>query len=371
MEGWLWAFAPDADEMRRIDCSLSESQAALRERYADFFSRHCPSSLVREAEPFGFDAALWESAAALGLASLRLDASTVDLVLAAEEAGRAMAPIPYAETAVTVPLLALCSDDAAQSRLQGALDGSYISTLAPRPTSEKTTQLVPAGAIAQGIVALDGDELALFEPSSPRDHVYNLAMAPLAWWSPDDRAARTVLAPGDAARELYAAAIAEWRLATSAALIGMAHASIRMGVEFATTRLTSGVPIGALQGVSHPLADTEVSTAATRNLVLKAAWFHDHERDVAPELVPMALVKSEQTATAAVATSLHMQGGHGYTIDSEVSLAYRRVKGIGTLADPRSALLEVGDALVGKKLRPGAAASGASIVQREVVGHGL
>jgi alkylation response protein AidB-like acyl-CoA dehydrogenase len=297
--------------------------------------------------------------------------STVDIVLIAEEAGRTMAPIPYAETMVTVPLLAECSDEQAPARLEGAVDGSYIPTLALWPTSEKGTQLVPAGAIAQGIVALDGNELVLFEPSSPLDLVRNLAVSPLAWWSPDEAGTRTVIASGDDARRLHAAAIAEWRLATSAALIGLAHASIRTAVAFATTRLTSGVPIGALQGVSHPLADAEVSTAATRNLVYKAAWFHDHEPDVAPELVPMALVKSEQVATAAVATSLHMQGGHGYTIDSDVSLMYQRVKGIGTLADPRSALMEVGDALVGKSLRPGAPVSGALIIQREVVGHGL
>jgi alkylation response protein AidB-like acyl-CoA dehydrogenase len=357
MEGWTWVFAPDPREVRRTDYSLSQEQLAIRETFSDFFTRESPSTVVRESEPLGFNSDLWEHAARLGLASMRLPedqggvgAPIVDLALIAEEAGRAAAPIPVAEATVTVSLLALAGDDA---RLAAAAAGTYISTLAMRPLSERSKQLVPAGAIADGIVALDGDELALYEPLEKLAHVHNLGTAPLAWWTPSELDRRTVLATGDEARELYAAAIAEWRLLTAAYLIGGSTTSVRLAVEFAKTRLTSGVPIGALQGVSHPLADAEILIRGARHLVWKAAWFHDNERGSFPELVAMAFVQADKVAATATATSLHMQGGLGFTLEGDVTLHLRRAKGTSVLGEPLAAVREIGDTLAKRTLRGG------------------
>jgi alkylation response protein AidB-like acyl-CoA dehydrogenase len=374
MEGWLWAFADDATEIRRFDFSLSDEQVSLRDRFSAFFTEECPSSVVRAAEPLGFDSALWQKAAERGLPSLRLPedeggagASAVDLTLVAEEAGRVAAPIPFAETPITVPLLALCADDGARSRLDAALNGSYISTLALRALSDASPQLVPAGAIAHGIVALDADELALYEPQTPLPHVHNLGTAPLAWWDSEGIARRVVIASGEQARELHAAAVAQWRLLTAAALIGMATTSVRLAVDFAKTRLTSGVPTGALQAVAHPLVDGEILCVVSRHLIWKAAWFHDNEPESAPELVAMAFVHADGAASQATATALHMQGGLGYTNEGDVTLHLRRIKGYGTLGDPMSAAREVGDALMRATLRP----PDTSRAPAGVLAHGL
>lgn len=157
MEGWLWAFAGDATEIRRFDFSLGEDQVSLRDRFSEFFTQECPSSLVRAAEPLGFDRALWQKAAERGLPSLRLSedkggggASAVDLTLVAEEAGRVAAPLPFAETPITVPLLALCADDGAQPRLDAAVDGSYISTLALRPLTDASPSSSPRAPSRRG-----------------------------------------------------------------------------------------------------------------------------------------------------------------------------------------------------------------------------
>jgi alkylation response protein AidB-like acyl-CoA dehydrogenase len=357
MEGWTWVFAPDPREVRRTDYSLSQEQLAIRETFSDFFTRESPSTVVRESEPLGFDSDLWERAAKLGLAAMRLPedqggvgASVVDLVLIAEEAGRAAAPVPVAETTVTVSLLALAGDEA---RLEAVGEGTYISTLALRPLSERSKQLLPAGAIADGVVALDGDELALYELQDKLPHVRNLGTAPLAWWTPSDSAKRTVLASGDDARALYEAAVAEWRLLTAAYLIGGATTSVRLAVEFAKTRLTSGVPIGALQGVSHPLVDAEILIRGARNMIWKAAWFHDNERGAFPELVAMAFAQADHTASAATATSLHMQGGLGFTLEGDVTLHLRRAKGTSVVGEPLAAVRDIGDAFANRTLRGG------------------
>ena len=95
---------------------------------------------------------------------------------------------------------------------------------------------------------------------------------------------RTVLATGAAAEAEYAHAVAEWKVLTAAALIGLTERSMWIGVEFTKTRRTMGVPIGALQGVSFPLADVAIGVTGGRNLVRKAAWFLENDPDARPDL---------------------------------------------------------------------------------------
>lgn len=147
----------------------------------------------------------------------------------------------------------------------------------------------------------------------------------------------------------------------------MATTSIRLAVDFANTRLTSGVPTGALQAVAHPLVDGEILCVVSRHLIWKAAWFHDNEPESAPELVAMAFVHAEESASQATATALHMQGGLGYTNEGDVTLHLRRIKGHSTVGDPMSAAKEIGDALMRAALRP----ADTSQAPAGVLAHGL
>jgi hypothetical protein len=45
----------DRYELRRQDFSLDDSQQAVRDVFAGFFRKECPTTLVRAAEPLGFD----------------------------------------------------------------------------------------------------------------------------------------------------------------------------------------------------------------------------------------------------------------------------------------------------------------------------
>jgi hypothetical protein len=45
----------DRFELRRQDYSLDEEQEAVQEAFRNFFVSECPSSLVRRAEPIGFE----------------------------------------------------------------------------------------------------------------------------------------------------------------------------------------------------------------------------------------------------------------------------------------------------------------------------
>lgn len=346
------AYPYDPKGLRYQDYSLSTEQRDIRETFRQFFTEQSPIELVRAAEPLGFDPTLWLEAVALGVPAMRLEESNgglglsiVDLTLITEEAGLAAAPIPIAEVAVAAPLAAHCDDPAASNRIDAIVDGRYLPTVALWDVRDRTAQLVPAGAIVNGVVALDGDELALYEPATSLPHAANLGASPLAWWKPTTTDRRVVIATGDDARTLHTNAVAEWRLLTAATLVGIGKAAVSLAVEFAKTRIVSETPIGALQGVSHPLADAEILLVSARHLTWKAGWFHDHEPDFRPELAAMAFVHADESATFAVSTALHVHGGFGFTHESNVSVYFRRAKGWSVIGDPSGALRAVGDAL--------------------------
>ena len=88
----------DEFELRYADYSLSSDQEAVRDAFAEFFRNECPSERVRAAEPLGYDEKLWRQLADRGAASMGLRESGGDgAALVAEEAGAALAPVPFIE----------------------------------------------------------------------------------------------------------------------------------------------------------------------------------------------------------------------------------------------------------------------------------
>ena len=104
----------------------------------------------------------------------------------------------------------------------------------------------------------------------------------MAWVDPAAADSRTVLASGADALAEYQRALDEWRLLTAAALVGLVEETMTIAAEFAKTRYTLGVPIGTLQGISHPLANIAITVQGGRNLARRAAWFLDNEPDERP-----------------------------------------------------------------------------------------
>jgi alkylation response protein AidB-like acyl-CoA dehydrogenase len=342
----------DRFELRRQDYSLDEEQEAVQEAFRNFFVSECPSSLVRRVEPLGFDERLWMKLVGMGVTSMSLPAAQggdgatlVDLVLIAEELGRVAAPVPFFSHVVTTRMLGAAGADA--NILAEAFAGDVPFALALDVLRPGQAQLVPDGAIAPNVVALAGDSLVLYRAEKPAAHVPNQGSTPLAWWEPALDGERVTLGDGSLARTLHARAVAEWKLLMSSALIGLTEAALAIAVEFVKTRLTMGVPVGSLQGVSFPLADVAVGTASARNLTLRAAWMTDNEPAARPELVPMAFAYACQTVTHGATTAAHMQGGLGFTVDADASLYFLRAKGWSVLAgDPSLDLIQIGEAVL-------------------------
>jgi alkylation response protein AidB-like acyl-CoA dehydrogenase len=338
-------------ELRRYDFDLDDGQQSVQEAFRAFFTKECPSTVVRAAEPLGFDHELWVNLIKLGVTSMGLPesvggdaASFVDLAVIAEEQGAVLAPVPLISQVVVGRLRAAVDSPEARDALDGVVSGERPVVVGPR-RARGVRQLVPDAAITCDAVLLDGDALVVVTQDRLPTPVPNQGHTPLAWFDPQ-QGERRVLLEGAEAVALHRRALQEWKLLTASALVGMTGSALRLAVEFAKTRYTMGVPIATLQGVSFPLADVAANVAGTRNLVRKAAWMHEQEPQARPDLIPMAFATAARIATHGVATAVHVHGGLGVTLEADVSLYFLRAKGWSLLlGDPNDDYRAVGDLL--------------------------
>ena len=359
--------------LRRADFSLSEEQQALRDNFKAVFERSCPIDRLEEVGPVGFDEKAWKQLLDMRIVAMGVPeehggdgAGMVELVLVAEQAGAVLAPVPLTDALVAARLLgrvaASGGDDTVATWASAALDGGKLVTTALHPAAAGTPQLVPSGAIADAAIGLVGEELVLLAPSETPAHVPNHGSTPLARYdfgpagegtgtaasSGTAAAERVVLATGDEARRLHEDAVREWKLLTGAALVGLADGALRRGVEFATDRIAFGVPIATFQAVSHPLVDVAMAITGTRRLLWKAAWYADNEPTESRELVPMAYLAAAETGMKGPTVGVHVQGGLGFTVESEMHLFFRRAKGWTLVAgDPAAELDAIADVTLG------------------------
>ncbi len=196
-----------------VDLSFSQEQDALRRSFADLFGKHASIERVRAAEPQGFDERLWMELVNVGAPLMGvpecyggMGASTLDATLAAYEYGRHIAPAPMIEAMIAANLLAAAGgqDDA----LAEIGTGAVLPTIALAGVPGAVARMVPAGAVADLLVALRGDELLVSRRHGVRPHVAvapNLANAPIASWDLDGPVA--VIADGDRAQRLFADAV--------------------------------------------------------------------------------------------------------------------------------------------------------------------
>jgi alkylation response protein AidB-like acyl-CoA dehydrogenase len=320
-----------------MDLSLSEDQLTLRAAFAEFFDKEATVERVRAAEPLGFDRDLWAKLAGTGAVAMGLPedaggggASNLDLVLVAEQYGRRIAPVPFVEAAAAAHVLA---EAGAAGLIGGVADGSTVATIALSPPRDGRLRLVPAGAVAEIVVALDGDRLiAIRRPPGPahhrRPHVEpspNFGSSPLADWPLDD-GDQIVLAAGLRAVQLYASGVSLWQLLTAAALGGLRSTALELGVSYVKARKAFGVIIGSFQAIQHRLADVVVAGDGAQLLVYEAAWARDTGQPEAAALASMAFLFGADCAFRTARECLQFHGGYGFTLEYDIQLYFRRAK---------------------------------------------
>ncbi len=333
-----------------MQLDLTEDQALLRDSFAQLLRTESSTARVRAAEPRGFDPALWQHLVQTGAIGMRASTSRggggqglLEAALVAEEVGRRLASGPVIEAIVATALLTRADAKQAGSWAERATAGDAIVTFALHDTNGGE-QLVPGAAIADAVVGLDRGDLVL-TPCTRVSAQKNVGDGPLARLrlASDET---VMLLSGPEALDTYGRAREEYTLLTAAALAGLAREALEIAARYASERIQFGRPIGAFQGIAHPLADSAAEVEGARCLVSRAIWAIAHETDDAAALVSMASWWGAHAATAAVARALHTHGGYGLSLEYDIQLYHRRGKAWALLAgDPQGELQRVADRL--------------------------
>jgi len=259
--------------------------------------------------------------------------------LVAQEYGRRIAPVPLVESVVAARLVSRFEAARSADWYSAVLQGEKVATIALRPVGSGGLRLVPAGAVAAVLVALDGDQLVAgpIADDRPRTCPANLGSQPLAECSIGPEA--VVLATGAEAYAAYEAARSEWKALTAAALVGLSEQALNIAVDYVQIRKAFGITIGSFQTVAHRIADDTVLLDGAYLLCLEAAWATDERLDDAALYSSMAFVAATEAAAKTTADAIHVHGGIGFTMECDEQLFFRRAKSWPLVyGDPRQEL---------------------------------
>jgi alkylation response protein AidB-like acyl-CoA dehydrogenase len=336
-----------------MNFELSDQQVLLREQFGKLFRQESNPARIRAAEPLGFDSALWTQLVAFGAPAMRVPEALggggiglLDAVVVMEEAGRHLLSAPLAEVLAAAGLLAALGGEQALSWLERIVADGALVTILP-VAAECHAMPVPAGAVADAMIWLDGDAVRLSPLSRPAVSTHYHGSLPFAEVAPN-LTDSVVLARGEAGIRAYQAAIEEWKLLTGALLVGSADQALLLAATYAGERFAFGKPIGSFQGVAHPLADSITDIDGARLLLWRAVWEIAQGRQEAAGTLSLASWFAGRAANRAVSRAMRAFGGYGMTMEYDIQIHFRRTRGWMLAAgDPAEELVRAGDRLFG------------------------
>ncbi|MGH8444538.1 MAG: acyl-CoA dehydrogenase family protein [Solimonas sp.] len=351
-----------------MDFDFSDEQKLIRDEARKLFAAQCDRHRVRRLldEKAPYDRELWRTVADAGYLGTAIAESHgglglgyVTLCVIAEEAGRALAPLPLSSSLyLAAGALMLSGDAAAQAEwLPRLASGEAIGTLAlserllpqhaldrlqtrivdGRLSGEKLP--VPHGQIADVAVVVARDEAGgsgLYLVDLHGEGVRREALDTIDAGQPQAR----LVFEGAPARRIGgdAAALVPKLLDRAAVLIafeqiGGATAALELSCDYARLRKAFGRPIGSFQGIKHKLADMYTKIEIARANAFYAAWALEAD---APEL-PLAAAAARLAATDAyefaAKETIQTHGGIGATWEADPQLFYRRARALASLLD--------------------------------------
>jgi hypothetical protein len=107
------------------------------------------------------------------------------------------------------------------------------------------------------------------------------------------------------------------RVTIAAWALGLGEYALAKAVEYAKVRAPFGTPIGAHQGVAHPLALAKAEMEAARQVMYSAAAEYDSGRD-AGAMANMAKLLASRAALAAVEAAIQTHGGSAFVHETDI-----------------------------------------------------
>jgi alkylation response protein AidB-like acyl-CoA dehydrogenase len=349
-----------------MNFEFSEDQKLVQKTARDYLVEHSGLEVCRavleSAKPY--DSGLWKGAAEMGWLGAAVPEQYggaglghLELVLIAEEVGRALAPIPFSSSvylATEALLLAgselqkkkylprLCSGEligtfAFAEGASDLLDPGFVSTRfeAGRLTGEKIP--VPDGDIAGLAVVLAKDAkgapaLALadlggngvtrtglesFDPSR--------SLARLRF---DGAAAEPLGDPGKGF-QLFERVLDRAAVIMAFEQLGGAQRALEITREFTMGRYAFGRPVASFQALKHRMADVYCALEIGRSNAYYGAWALSSGSEELPVAAAGARIAACDASAMAAEEMIQLHGGVGFTWEYDCHLFYRRAKLLG------------------------------------------
>jgi alkylation response protein AidB-like acyl-CoA dehydrogenase len=129
-------------------------------------------------------------------------------------------------------------------------------------------------------------------------------------------AANRIGPEGGASAQMFDVLNAE-RISGAAVAIGLARYALAKAVRYAKERKVWNVPVGAHQGLQHPLAQVKCRVEAASLLAQKAAFLFDRGEPAGAE-ANMAKYEAAEAAITACDLAVEVHGGNGFSREFDV-----------------------------------------------------
>ena len=326
-----------------MDFTLTTEQKALRDATRDMLGRREPADRVGRP---AFDAELWGALAEMGLLALPWESDPddpdapgpVEVMIVAQELGRARAVAPYAEMVTAGHLLG--SDDLLEQ--VGSGEAVVVPALAEpgaawgTPPTTSATQdgeswllegvkgPVPYADGATHVVVTTGAGAFLVESPTVDGSLLRLSASPARQLSDD---------PAQ-----VSAAVAHGTLALCAEALGAMETALTMTVDYLKSRKQFGVPLMSFQALTQRAAvmytEVELARSAVQYAAMVLAEPQDGE-DAGPTVARAAAVVGK-AARLVGEEAVQLHGGIGVTEEYAVGHLLNRLTAIEhTFGDTR------------------------------------
>jgi alkylation response protein AidB-like acyl-CoA dehydrogenase len=354
-----------------MNFDFSEDQKLVQKTARDYLVEHSPLAACRrvlEGKDL-FDATLWKGVAEMGWLGAAVPEEyggaglgPLELVLIAEEVGRALAPIPFSSSVylATEALLLAGSDEQKKKYLPRLAAGELIGTLAlaegaGEPDASSIHARLESGRLTgEKLPVADGDVAGIaLVLARGSDGALSLALADLqnpgvtrtSIDSLDPSRSQAKLVFSNVPAETVGTTGKGWELVEkvldrAAVLmafeqIGGAQRALEITREYAMGRYAFGRPIASFQALKHRFADLYCAIELARSNAYYGAWALSNGNHELALASCGARISASEAFDLAAKEMMQIHGGVGYTWEYDCHLFYRRAKLLSlTLGSP-------------------------------------
>lgn len=337
-----------------MSIAINEDHRLLAETASDLLARREARGAGRALLESDTESlpAFWQETADLGWLGLHLPEEhggagfgLAEAAIVAEQMGRAVAPGPFAPTAIASAVIDAVGDEETKRRfLPGLADGSVPAGIAldarlevSGGTVSGSAPAVLGGGLARLLVLPAGDDVVVVEVG---DAVTAEVPANL---DPSRRSARVSLdgAPAAVLAGGRRALIDLARVILSAEAAGVARECTELAAAYAREREQFGRVIGTFQAVKHHCANMAVATELATSAVWDAARAASTGGDQLTFAAAAAAALAAPAADLCANLTTQVHGGIAITWEHDAHLYVRRATTLLAILSPDDAATEV------------------------------